>query len=338
MNKLDYQIFNLGDVNLLSGYVLKSAKLAYKTYGILNSKKDNVILLPTFFTGTHDRNQGYIGEDRAINPNKYFVISINMFGNGLSTSPSNATQEQKGPKFPYVAMWDNIFCQNRLLKEKFDIDSIALIFGWSMAGCQAYQWAAQYPNTVKSILPVCASAKTSAHNFVFLEGVKAALCADHEWANGNYNKPPEKGLKAFARVYAGWAFSQTFYRESKFKEIGYSSIEELLIDWEEDHVKNWDANNLLTKLKTWQLADISSGPIYNNNYVKALNSIKAKTILLPCNQDLYFQTADNLFEAKNIPNAEIYPYNSDFGHCVANPGNDQNFENKLDEYITKLLN
>ena len=89
MNIADYDIFELGDVKLLSGNILKSAKLAYKTYGKLNGNNDNVILLPTFYTGTHKRNEGFFGENRAINPNKHFIISINMFGNGLSSSPSN---------------------------------------------------------------------------------------------------------------------------------------------------------------------------------------------------------------------------------------------------------
>ena len=75
-------------------------------------------------------------------------------------------------------MWDNIKCQHELLTKNFDIEKIALVTGWSMAGCQSYQWAAQYPDMVEAILPFCASAKTSEHNFVFLEGVKAALCAD----------------------------------------------------------------------------------------------------------------------------------------------------------------
>ena len=75
----DYQTFDLGDVKLLSGKFLKSAKLTYKTYGVLNKNSDNVIVLPTFYTGTHKRNEGFIGKNRAINPNKFFIISINNF-------------------------------------------------------------------------------------------------------------------------------------------------------------------------------------------------------------------------------------------------------------------
>ena len=329
--------YELGDIELLSGETLLSAKLAYKTYGTLNSDKNNVILLPTFYTGTHKRNEGFFGANRAINPEKHFIISINLFGNGLSTSPSNADKKQRGSKFPTITLWDNIKCQHELLTKNFNIEKIALVTGWSMAGCQSYQWAAQYPDMVEAILPFCASAKTSEHNFVFLEGVKAALCADPIWNNGDYSSPPIEGLKAFGRVYAGWAFSQSFFREKKYKELGFKNVEELLIDWENDHVNNWDANNLLTKLLTWQKNDISTGPIYNNNFTEALNRIKARAILMPCSHDLYFPPEDNEFEVKHMQNAELRKFDSIWGHCVANPGNDKNFEVALDNAINDLL-
>jgi len=334
---INYEQFDLGDVTLLSGKILRSAKLAYKTYGTLNAKCDNVILLPTFYTGTHKRNEGFFGASRAINPEQHFIVSINMFGNGFSSSPSNTHVPQDGSRFPLVTIRDNVTCQYRLLIEHLGVKRIALVVGWSMAGCQAYQWAAQYPHIVNAILPFCSSAKTSSHNFVFLEGVKAALCADQDWNKGNYTTPPVTGLKAFARTYAGWAFSPTFFREAFYKKLGFNTVEDLLQDWENDHVKNWDANDLLAKLATWQANDISVGPYYKNNYKKALQSIKARTILISCTQDLYFSLEDNVFEAQNIPNVDLRQYDSPWGHCVANPGNDPGFENLLDKSICDLL-
>ena len=332
-----YKEFNLGNVKLLSGKTLKSAKLIYQTYGKLNKYASNVIILPTFYTGNHIRNEGFIGKNRAINPNKHFIISINMFGNGLSSSPSNTIISQHGYKFPEVTLWDNIYCQHKLITEKLKIKKIALVAGWSMAGCQSYQWAAQYPDMVKAILPFCASSKTSIHNHVFLEGVKAALIADKDWKKGRYKKQPLAGLKAFGRVYAGWAFSQSFFREKLYKKIGYKNVKNLLDDWANDHAKNWDANDLLCKLKTWQLNDISDIPLYKKNYIKSLKSIKAKTILMPCNQDLYFRTEDNMYEKNFIKRVSLRPISSSYGHCAANPGNDKNFEKKLDKNIRELL-
>ena len=131
---MGYDKFELGDVTLLSGEVLNSAFLAYKTYGKLDANKSNVVVLPTFYTGSHQRNEGFFGPGRAIDPDRHFIVSINMFGNGLSSSPSNTTKPQNGARFPKITLWDNIYCQHKLLTEKLKITKIALVTGWSMAG------------------------------------------------------------------------------------------------------------------------------------------------------------------------------------------------------------
>ena len=226
--------------------------------------------------------------------------------------------------------------QQQLLSQQLGVESLLLVTGWSMAGCQAYQWGAQFPDRVAHILPFCASAKTSPHNIVFLEGVKAALLADSGFNNGFYDQQPEKGLMAFGRVYAGWAFSQTFYREKLHRSIGFETAEDLLVDWERDHL-NWDANNLLAKLATWQAGDISDNELYNGNFKSALEAITAKTIIIACNNDLYFQPADNKLEVKHIKNGELRVYDSPWGHCVASPGNGTPFADYLDATITQLL-
>jgi len=331
-----HDFFSLGDIPLQCGRTLPDAKLAYKTYGTLNAKRDNVVLLPTFYTGTHERNEGFFGPGRAIDPSRHFVVSINMFGNGLSSSPSNTQAPANRGNFPLVTLFDNINCQQILLEKLFGIEQLLLVTGWSMGGCQAFQWAAQFPDHVINALPFCASARTSRHNWVFLEGVKAALLADTAFKGGFYDNPPEAGLKAFARVYAGWAYSQTWYREEDFKQLGFGSVEELLQDWENDHL-NWDANNLLAKLATWQSGDISNNDLYKGDFETALASIKANTIIISCNNDLYFQPADNQLEIDHIKNGELRVYESPWGHCVAPPGNDPGFASYLDRAIFELI-
>jgi len=332
----DYSVFDLGDFELQSGLVLADAQLAYKTCGELNAERNNVVLLPTFYTGTHTRNEGFFGPGRAIDPTRHFVVSVNLFGNGISSSPSNTRPPFDAANFPDITLYDNVRAQYRLLTEALDVKQIALVTGWSMAGCQAFQWGAQYPDFVNAILPFCASAKTSAHNIVFLEGVKAALQADSVYADGNYTQPPVRGLKAFGRVYAGWAFSQTFYREQMYRMKGFDSAEALLQDWEQDHL-DWDANDLLCKLKTWQMGDISANEIYQHDFKAALNAIRAETIVIACDNDLYFCPEDNQLEIEHIIAGELRIYQSPWGHCVASPGNDPEFQNYLDQAISELL-
>ena len=332
----DHSLFDLGHFELQSGVVLPGAQLAYKTYGELNASRDNVVVLPTFYTGSHMRNEGFFGAGRAIDPARHFVVSVNLFGNGISSSPSNTPAPFNAANFPDITLFDNVLAQYRLLTEELGVERIALVAGWSMAGCQSFQWGAQYPDFVNAILPFCASAKTAEHNIVFLEGVKAALQADAAYDGGNYKSPPVKGLKAFGRVYAGWAFSQTFYREQMYRLKGFDSAEALLQDSEQDHL-DWDANDLLCKLKTWQRGDISANNLYNHDFKAALNAIKAETIVIVCDNDLYFRPEDNQLEIEHIIGGELRIYPSPWGHCVASPGNDPELERYLDQAITELL-
>jgi len=336
MVEQDYETFDLGRFELQSGAVLPSASLAYRTYGAMNAKRDNVIILPTFYTGTHARNEGFFGVGRAIDPNRHFIVSINMFGNGLSSSPSNTASPFDGPRFPEVTLYDNVKAQHRLLTERLSVDRVALVAGWSMAGCQAYHWSAQYPEMVGAIMPVCASARTSPHNVVFLEGVKAALQADQTWNSGDYKVKPEKGLRAFGRVYAGWAYSQTFFRERLYQKLGFETFEDLLVDWENDHL-NWDANDLLAMLKTWQKGNIAANALYQGNFALALNAITARAIVLPCRQDLYFPPEDNALEVQHMRHAELRVYDSAWGHCVASPGSEPAFDRFFDQCVNTLL-
>ena len=138
----DYELFALGDVVLQSKATLRDAKLAYKTFGRLKPKKDNVIVYPTWYSGQNYDNEWLIGEGKALDPSKYFIIIPNMFGNGLSTSPSNTPAPWGGPRFPNVTAYDNVRQQHRLVTEKFGIDTIKLVTGWSMGGLQTYHWGA----------------------------------------------------------------------------------------------------------------------------------------------------------------------------------------------------
>jgi homoserine O-acetyltransferase len=333
---VDHTVFELGEFELQSGRILPGAQLAYKTYGSLNTARNNVVVLPTFYTGSHLRNEGFFGPGRAIDPAHHFVVSVNLFGNGISSSPSNTPAPFGAAGFPHITLYDNVRAQYRLLTEELGVARVALVAGWSMAGCQSFQWAAQYPDFVDAILPFCASAKTAEHNIVFLEGIKAALQADAVYADGNYSSPPIKGLKAFGRIYAGWAFSQTFYRQQMYRMKGFDSAEALLQDWEQDHL-DWDANDLLCKLWTWQQGDISANPLYDGDFKAALSAIKAKTIVIVCDNDLYFRSEDNQIEIEHIADGELRIYESPWGHCVASPGNDPEFERYLDQAISELL-
>ena len=272
----------------------------------------------------------------ALDPQKYFILIPNMIGNGLSTSPSNTPQPYNKARFPHVTFYDNVHAQHKLVTEVFGVDKIALVTGWSMGAGQTYQWGVSYPEMVERILPFCGSARTSLHNIVFLEGVKAALQADAAWKHGWYDEPPTTGLRAVGRVYAGWGLSQAFYREQVYLQQGYSSLEDFLVAFWEGFFLKKDANNLLTMLWTWQNGNIGNTPGFDGNFEKALGAIKAKAIVMSAYMDLYFPPEDNEYEVKFMPNAEFRVIKSVWGH-FAGGGMKADDTKFIDDSIKELL-
>jgi homoserine O-acetyltransferase len=189
---------------------------------------------------------------------------------------------------------------------------------------------------VERIAPFCGTAKTWPHTYVFLEGVKAPLVSNAEWANGEYTLQPETAMRSIGRVYAGWGFSQAFYRKELYRELGYNSLENFLTDFWEKNFLNIDANNLLAMLWTGQHGDISANHLYNGDFEKALQSIRAKAVIMPGTTDLYFPPEDSQYETEQIPNAVFRPIESIWGH-LAGRGIHEVDTKFIDDQLRNLL-
>ena len=110
--RTEHSLYHLADFELQSGVVIPDLQLAYKTYGELNAAADNVVVLPTGDSGSHMRNEGFFGPGRAIDPAKHFIVSVNLFGNGISSSPSNTPAPYNAADFPVITLFDNIRAQH----------------------------------------------------------------------------------------------------------------------------------------------------------------------------------------------------------------------------------
>lgn len=315
----DYEIFEAGDVTLQSGAVFPAMQLAYKTFGRLSPAKDNVMLYPTSFSAQHYDTEWLIQGGGALDPERYFIVIPNLFGNGLSSSPSNSAAP-----FPKISYHDAIAVQHRLLTEHFGISRIALVYGWSMGGMQAYHWAATHPDMVMRAAIVCGSARCASYNHVFLEGVKAALTADPAFRDGRFVEKPVAGFRAMGRVYAGWAMSHGFYRDELWREAGFTSLEDYLVRaWDTTFARR-DANDLLAQIDIWQNGDISRCAAFGGDLDRALGAIKAHMLLMPGATDRYFDPRDNERELGRLTGAAsavLHPIPSLHGHRAGNPVN-----------------
>lgn len=342
----EFSIYKLGNFKLRSGGEIPDAVIAYKTFG---DSSLPAIIYPTWFSGAISDNLWLIGDDKTLNPKNYFIIVPALFGNGQSSSPSN-TPDLK--PFPEVLFYDNVRAQHALVTKHLGIVHARAVLGWSMGAGQTYQWATQYPDFMDIVVPFCGSAKTSLHNQVFLEGVKSALFAAKGTSSGGISKgemdsPDAKyrsfkegekiiGLKALGRVYAGWGFSQAFYRERLFeKALRFKDLDDFMVNFWEAWACSKDPENMLVMAHTWQAGDCSQQEPYNGDFAKAMQGIKAKALVLPGQTDLYFPPEDSEMEVANMKQGigEMHAFPSIWGHWAGGPGQSTEDVKWLDEKL-----
>jgi homoserine O-acetyltransferase len=331
----DHSVFEAPDFALQKGGALPVARLAYKTLGTLSPARDNVVVIPSWYSGTHKEAEFcMVGPERAITPDRYFIVLVNLLGGGVSSSPHNTPAPYNAGLFPRTTLYDNIRLQHMLLTQKFGIERIRLVAGWSMGGCQAFQWGAQYSDMVEAIAPICCSARTANFNKVFLLSLRRALELDPAFADSFYMRPPLLGLKAFAAIYAGWGLSEPFYRTEAFRGFGAKTYQEFVETFWEPAFIHHDANNLLSMLKTWHDGDIGDCEPYAGDFDRALGAIKARTIIMPCEYDRYFPPVDSEYEASRIPGAKCRTIPSIWGHMTLWNPQDAPF---IDRSLRELL-
>ncbi|KAJ6495796.1 Alpha/Beta hydrolase protein [Mycena vitilis] len=313
-----------------------SLTLAYRTVGDAN---DPAVLMPSCYLGTLDDTFPflYTPSEDDLHPvlSNYFVIVCGLLGASESSSPSNAPPSLHGPNFPAVTYEDNIRLQYALCRA-IGVSQLAAYIGFSMGGQQAYHMAALYSDFVQRIVVSASSARTSWHNWSFLEGPKAALVNSVDFLDGKYETPAIRGTKAFGRVYSTWALSQAWFRQRCWETLGFSSLEDYLrAEWEFEA----DAHDLLCMLHTWQKGDISLfGPEEEKGDLsKALARIKAKVLLMPSRTDMYFPPEDNEEELKYLQKGELKVIESIWGHLAGGGGGTKEDEEFIKVQIRRFL-
>ncbi len=277
---------------LESGRMLGPVTIAYETYGRLNERKNNAVLVCHAFSGNahvsgynhpDDKNPGWwddmVGPGKAIDTDRYFVVCSNILGGcGGSTGPSSvdpATGKPYGLGFPMVTIRDMVEAQVRLT-DHLGIGKWLAVTGGSMGGMQALQWVASNPDRVRSVIPIATTLKHSPQQIALDEVGRQAVMADADWRRGDYygGKPPEKGL-ALARMIGHITYMSDRSMEEKFsrrlKDRRYSfsfatdfEVEGYLRYRGDNFVKRFDANSYLYITKAMDYFDLSGNRLFGD--------------------------------------------------------------------------
>jgi homoserine O-acetyltransferase len=308
--------FSVDTFTFESGAKLPDVKIVYATYGHLDAARDNAVLVPSHYMADHHGYDWLIGPGQALDTARHFVIATEMFGNGHSSSPSNTLEPFHGPRFPAVTIRDNVHVVHRLLVDSLHLTHLEAIVGFSMGAEQAFQWAVSYPDFADRIVATSGTAKCYPHGVVRLEGQIAALTADAAFQDGDYASQPRRGMQAYGAVWAGWLFSQEWWRQSLWRSdtsMGRTP-EQVMAGIVRGFTDSIDANDMILQARVWERHDVGTTPGYGGDVERALRSIRVPVLYMPSETDLYFPITDAEYERQFIRQVTFAPIHSLWGH------------------------
>lgn len=318
-----------------NGQTIPSLTIRYETYGKLNRDRTNVILICHALSGDHhcagiyslnDKKSGWwdnlIGPGKAVDTNKFFVICTNCLGGCQgSTGPASInplTGKRYNLDFPLVTIRDMVRAQHRLITKHLGISELYAVIGGSMGGMQVLQWAIDYPDMCKRIIPMATTARQSAQAIAFNEVGRVAIIQDPEWRNGNYEQGmgPKVGLSV-ARMMAHITYLSEEGLQEKFgrtrqAEKGNTMASSLAIDGAsgtasifknaefavegylryqgKSFINRFDANTYLYFTKALDRFDLS---LEKGSFDAAFSVVTARTLVIAFTSDWLFSTDQN---------------------------------------------
>jgi homoserine O-acetyltransferase len=299
------------------GQTIKDFPLAYETYGKLNAKKNNAVLVFHALTGDQfasginpiTKREGWwdtaIGSGKAIDTDKYFVICANVLGGCMgSFGPkeiNKISNEPYGLNFPVITIKDMVKAQEALLNH-FGIKKLLCALGGSMGGMQLLQFCASFPDRTFSAIPIACSSSHSAQNIALNELARQAIMADPEWSKGNYGKTdklPKNGL-AVARMAGHISYLSESGLQEKFGrklqekadyEFSFDAdfqVESYLRHQGYSFVDRFDANSSLYITRAMDYFDLSKQ--YKNGLTEAFTGQKTKFLVISFSSDWLYPT------------------------------------------------
>ena len=302
------------------GKVINEFPIAYETYGTLNEKKDNGILIFHALTGDQfiagknpiTNKDGWwsyaVGSGKAIDTDKYFLICANVIGGCMgSFGPSHIDPETNNPygtNFPVITINDMVNAQVNLL-DHFGIDKLFSVIGGSMGGMQVLQFVSNFPDKAKTAIPIACTSSHSAQNIAFNELGRQSIMADPNWTHGDYqreNKNPSNGLSV-ARMAAHITYLSKKGLENKFGrklqerddlKFGFDAdfqIESYLRYQGSVFVDRFDANSYLYITRAMDYFDLPRK--FEGSLSKAFNNTKTKFFIISFTSDWLYPTQEN---------------------------------------------
>jgi homoserine O-acetyltransferase len=295
---------SIGDFMLENGQTIYDCRIGFKTFGRMNSRKSNIILFSTWFSGTTNDLENSVPA-KLIDSNKYFIILVDALGDGISSSPSNSPKQSR-LSFPTFTIRDMVESQHVLLTKLLHIDHVKAIAGISMGGMQSFQWAVSYPGFADKIIPIAGSPQLTSNDLLLWTGEIKALESDTAYHGGNYERLPSipSVFVLHKLAVATPAYYANSVSRSQFDHWFEETITQKSFDWNNWH-RQLEAMISMDIAKTLQVSGLQ----------EAAKKIKSSMLIIVSRQDLMVNPIPATKLAGYL-HARLLVLTSDCGHLA----------------------
>jgi homoserine O-acetyltransferase len=293
------QFTELRNLRLAGGQEIASCRLAYRTYGSLNADRSNAVLFPTWFTGTSAQLDGFIGPDRLVDPSRFFVITVDALGNGVSCSPSNS-----GAVLDRLSIPDMVAAQHRLVAETLGIRRLHAVIGISMGGMQVFEWITAHPEMVRLAVPIVGSPRLSASDILLWNAELAAIeTMIASGADPRRIMPAVRMMHEFALTSPGW-----IHRNRPPQDMPA-----FLKNLQEEAPKGMDPRDYAAQLRAMLAHDVTRR--FQGSYEKAGAAVRARVLVVAAEQDHMVNPLPAL-EMAAVAGFDVLPLKTSCGHMA----------------------
>ncbi len=305
------QFAKIGSFKLESGDEIQDCRIGYRTYGKLNGGKSNAILFPTWFGGTSKDIERFAPPWDAIDTTHYFLIIIDAFGDGVSSSPSNS-KNQHGAKFPQFTMKDIVAGQHEMLIKRMGIKHLYAIMGISMGGMQAFQWGVSYPSFTERIIPIVGTPQLTSYDLMGYSIFRKVIETDTSFKQGNYKLNP---------VIPAASMLLEFGATTPDNKVRMMSRDSFAV-WQQkvDTAAAPDWNNTYYQLNAIIGYDITKD--YDGSLKQAAEHTRARMLIIVSRQDHMVNPIPAMTFARLLP-AKLVMLNNDLGHEASDFENEE---------------
>ena len=313
----DQQIAELGDCALESGQTIKECRVGYRTYGKLAADKSNVVVFPTWFTGT-TANLGFVPKD-LVDTKKLFLVLVDALGNGVSSAPSSS-RTQPRLSFPKFTIHDMVESQRRLLRETLKIDKPVTVMGISMGGMQAFDWAVSHPEEVKRIIPIVGTPQLTAQDLLLWNAELDLLDGSKPYANGEYRDRPR--IPALQELH--WLNLTTpAHRNAETSRASFAAFQT-----EKGNDTAFDWNDWHRQLEAMIAHDVARKD--GGDLAAAARRVKARGLVIVAEQD-HMVNPEPAKRFAALMNAKLFVTNTSCGHMA--PGCEPLIPNEVRKFL-----